>query len=68
MMSAKNGMMVVEGMKTLRIVEKKMNQNTADIQRYASQVSTERPLFETEDKQKQAIRELIQRERGFLPE
>ena len=53
-------MMIVEAMKTLRIVEKKMSQNTADIQRYASQVSTERPLFETEDKQKSAIKELIQ--------
>jgi len=54
------GMMIVEGMKTLRIVEKKMSTNTSDIQRYSSQVSTERPLFETEDKQKQAIKELIQ--------
>lgn len=53
-------MMVVEGMKTLRIIEKKMASNAADIQRYASQVNTERPLFETEDKQKQAIKELIQ--------
>lgn len=59
-MNEKNGMMIVEGMKTLRITEKKMSQNTADIQRYASQVSTERPLFETEDKQKQAIKGLIQ--------
>jgi len=53
-------MMIVEGMKTLGIIEKKMNNNTRDIQRYASQVSTERPLFETEDKQKQAIRHLTQ--------
>jgi hypothetical protein len=53
-------MMIVEAMKSLRIVEKKMNTNTGDIQRYASQVSTERPLFETEDKQKRVIKELIQ--------
>jgi hypothetical protein len=53
-------MMIVEGMKTLGIIEKKMNNNTRDIQRYASQVSTERPLFETEDKQKRAIKELTQ--------
>jgi hypothetical protein len=58
-MSEKN-MMIVEGMKTLGIIEKKMNNNTRDIQRYASQVSTERPLFETEDKQKRAIKELTQ--------
>ena len=53
-------MMIVEAMKTLRIIEKKMGRNTADIQRYASQVSTERPYFETEEKQKDTIKELIQ--------
>lgn len=54
------GMMIIQGMKTLGIIEDKMDKNTKDIQRYASQVSTERPLFETEDKQKKTIRELTQ--------
>ena len=49
------GMMIIQGMKTLGIIEDKMDKNTKDIQRYASQVSTERPLFETEDKQKKTI-------------
>ena len=53
-------MMIIEGMKTLGVIKKKMNDNTAAIERYASQVSTERPLFETEDKQKKTIRELTQ--------
>ena len=53
-------MMIIEGMKTLGIIEDKMEKNTKDIQRYASQVSTERPLFETEDKQRKTIRELTQ--------
>jgi len=53
-------MMIVEGMKTLGIIEKKISHNTRDIQRYASQVSTERPLFETEEKQRKAIKELTQ--------
>lgn len=53
-------MMLVEAMKTLRIIEKKMDDNTSDIQRYASQVSTERPYFETEGKQRETIKELIQ--------
>lgn len=53
-------MMIIQGMKTLGIIEDKMVTNTKDIQRYASQVSTERPLFETEDKQKKTIRELTQ--------
>ena len=59
-------MMIVEGMKTLGIIEKKMNENTRDIQRYASQVSTERPLFETEDKQRKTIKELIQSNSDLL--
>ncbi len=59
-------MMIVEGMKTLRITEKKMTQNSTDIQRYASQVSTERPLFETADKQKQEIKQLIQSNEDLL--
>lgn len=59
-MSEEKQMMIVEAMKTLRVIEKKINDNTADIQRYASQVSTERPYFETEDKQKLTIKELIQ--------
>ena len=58
--------MIVEGMKTLGIIEKKMNENTRDIQRYASQVSTERPLFETEDKQRKTIKELIQSNSDLL--
>ena len=53
-------MMIIQGMKTLGIIEEKMQKNTSDIQRYASQVSTERPLFETEEKQKKTIRELTQ--------
>jgi len=53
-------MMIIQGMKTLGIIEDKMTKNTRDIQRYASQVSTERPLFETEEKQKKTIRELTQ--------
>jgi len=53
-------MMIIQGMKTLGIIEDKMKKNTGDIQRYASQVSTERPLFETEDKQKKTIRQLTQ--------
>jgi len=59
-------MMIVEAMKTLRIIEKKMSSNTADIQRYASQVSTERPYFETEEKQKETIKTLIQSNTDLL--
>lgn len=52
--------MLVEGMKTLRVIEKKMTHNNTDIQRYASQVSTEKPYFETEEKQIGEVKKLVQ--------
>lgn len=59
-------MMLVEAMKTLRVIEKKMSDNQIDIQRYASQVSTERPYFETEDKQRAELRKLVQSNTDLL--
>jgi len=53
-------LMLIEGMKQLRIIEKKMADNASAIQRYSSMVSTEKPLFETEDKQKKELGALIQ--------
>jgi len=43
-------MMVIEAMKRLRIIEKRMANNAEAIQRYASMVSTEKPYFDNEDK------------------
>ena len=56
----KTDLMLVEGMKTLRIIEKKMTGNQGDIQRYSSQVSTEKPYFETEEKQVTEVKKLVQ--------
>lgn len=53
-------MKVVEGMKKLKIVEKKMRSNCQNITRYASMVNTERPLFETEVKQEKEVKSLVQ--------
>jgi len=53
-------LMLIEGMKQLRIIEKKISDNSADIQRYSSMVSSEKPLFETEEKQKKALKSIIQ--------
>ncbi|MFW9871541.1 MAG: hypothetical protein ACFFG0_00355 [Candidatus Thorarchaeota archaeon] len=61
-------LMIIEGMKKLRIIEKKMSNNAQAIQRYASMISTEKPLFETEDKQKKEIKSLIQSNRDLLDE
>lgn len=61
-------MMVIEAMKKLRIIEKKMQNNSASIQRYASMVSTEKPYFDNEDKQKSEIKSLIQSNQDLMEE
>lgn len=60
--------MVIEAMKKLRIIEKKMDNNAASIQRYASMVSTEKPYFDNEDKQKSEIKSLIQSNQDLMEE
>ncbi|MHA1815033.1 MAG: hypothetical protein ACTSX1_03425 [Candidatus Heimdallarchaeaceae archaeon] len=59
-MSENKKMMIIEGLKTLGIIKKKMERNTEAIQKYASQVSTERPYYETEDRQTKAVKALTQ--------
>jgi len=61
-------MMVTEAMKRLRLIEKKMTNNAASIQRYASMVSTEKPYFDNEDKQKSEIKSLIQSNQDLVEE
>jgi len=55
-----SGLMLIEGMKKLRLIENKMKDNAKAIQRYSSMVSVEKPLFETEDKQKAELKKLLQ--------
>ena len=59
-------LMLIEAMKQLRIIEKKMVNNSGSIQRYASMVSTERTLFETESKQKAELKALIQSNQDLM--
>jgi hypothetical protein len=58
--------MLIQAMKELRIVEKKMDNNAISIQHYASMVSNEKPYFETEDKQKKEIKSLIQSNQDLM--
>ena len=53
-------MKIVEGLKRLRIIEKRLKSNRESITRYSSMVNTERPLFENEDKQRKEVTSLIQ--------
>jgi hypothetical protein len=59
-------LMLIEAMKKLRTIEKRMAANSASIQRYASMVSNEKPYFETEDKQKKEIKQLIQSNQDLM--
>jgi hypothetical protein len=53
-------MKIIEGMKELKLIEKKINDNTGKIMTYSSTVSTERPFFENEKDQRKEVESLIQ--------
>lgn len=52
--------MLIEGMKTLKVLEKRIATNTRRINEYAAIVSTERPVFATQKEQEAEIKTLIQ--------
>ncbi len=58
-------MKLIEGMKQLKIIEKKMAANSLRIGEYAAIVSTERPAFSSADEQKAGIKSLIQSNRDL---
>ncbi len=64
----KRAMMLIEAMKRLRVIEKRMGANMEQIRKYAALVSTERPFFPTEEEQKQEVRGLIQANGDLLEE
>jgi regulator of replication initiation timing len=53
-------MKLIEGMKKLRVLEKKIARNTERISQYASAPSNEKPTFGTEQEQKKQVKELVQ--------
>ena len=53
-------MKVIEAMNELKLIKKKQEKNIVLIQKYASGLETEKPIFETEDKQKTEIQKLLQ--------
>jgi len=61
-------MMIIEAMKKLRRLEKRMQSNTEDISRYSSMVSTERPYFESEDEQRRQVAGLVQSNLDLMKE
>lgn len=53
-------MKLIEALKNLKTVEKRIEKNAQMIGQYAAWVSTETPPFETEDKQREEVKSLIQ--------
>lgn len=59
-------MKLIEAMKELRLVEKKMEGHAQEIERYASMVSTERPYFKDEAEQRLEVQSRVQANEDLL--
>ena len=53
-------MKIIEALKDLKVIEKRIAKNRDDITKYASRASTDNPLFESDDRQKEEVKRLIQ--------
>lgn len=53
-------MTITEGLKKLKLLEKRMMKNCEEISRYSSLLANEKPLFDTEQKQREEVQKLIQ--------
>lgn len=49
-------MKIIEALKNLKTIQKRMEKNCAEITLYCAYVNTETPAFETEDKQRAEVR------------
>ena len=59
-------MKIIEGMKELKLIQKKMDQNCAKITQYCTITSSEKPIFETEKAQQEEVDALIQANEDFV--
>jgi len=53
-------MTITEGLKKLRLIEKRILKNCAEIEKYSSLLSNEKPIFDSESKQREEVAKLIQ--------
>lgn len=61
-------MMLIEAMKKLRIIEKKMAHNSEDITKYSSMVSTEKTYFDSEATQRREVVHRVQSNTDLMKE
>jgi hypothetical protein len=59
-------MKIVEAMKELKLIEKKIQRNTDSIQKYSSQLSNERPYFNTPEAQAKEVKGLVQASKDLI--
>lgn len=53
-------MKIIQGLKRLKLCEKKISQNCVDIEKYASKLNIEAPIFSSDAEQKKAVDSLVQ--------
>ncbi len=53
-------MTITEGLKKLRLLDKRMVKNCEEIEKYSSLLSNEKPIFDTEQVQRDEVAKLIQ--------
>jgi len=61
-------MALIEGMKKLKVLEKRIDRNTERILMYSSAPSNEKPTFGDEKEQRKQVQELIQSNKDLLTE
>jgi hypothetical protein len=59
-------MKIVEAMKELKLIEKKISRNVDSVQKYSAQLSNERPYFNTPEAQSKEIQSLVQANQDFI--
>lgn len=61
-------MKIIEALKNLKIIKKKVERNNKEIERLASKVNSTKSYYPTDDEQKQEIRSLVQSNLDLIKE
>lgn len=61
-------MKLIEAMKRLKVIEKRIADNNKQVSSYCTILSTERPAFETEEAQKKEVKSLLQSSEDLIKE
>lgn len=61
-------MKIIEAMKRLRVIEKRIQANSQRVSQYCTIVTTERPYYDTEEKQSEKVKSLIQANLDLISE